>query len=758
MALGRRALIANTATVAVATLVAAGLSTLTAQPAAAVVPSGFTDTAVVTGLASPAAAAFTPAGRLFIAEKSGLIKTYDSLADSTPTTVADLRPQVHNFWDRGMLGLAIDPSYPARPYLYALYAYDAVPGGTHPRWGDQCPSPPGATQQGCLITGRLSRLTLDANHVATTETVLITDWCQQFPSHSTGTVAFGPDGALYVSGGDGASFNYVDYGQTGNPCGDPPLPAGVNLAPPTAEGGALRSQSVRRPAGEPVLLGGTVLRVDPDTGAGLPGNPFAASSDANARRIIAQGLRNPFRFTTRPGTNELWVGDVGWGTWEDVHRIVDATDAVAENFGWPCYEGPARQGGYDSANLNLCESLYAMGPAAHDAPYYAYNHAAKVVPTDPCPTGGSSIAGLTFENGSNYPGAYHGALFFADYSRNCIWAMQAGPNGQPDPSRLVPFVTGAPGPVQLLTGPGGDVFYVAMNSGELRRVRYPTGNRAPTAVASANPASGQAPLAVQFDGTGSSDADGDPISYAWDLDGDGEYDDSAAPQPAATYTATTVVGLRVSDPAGATGTTTVTVAVDQPPQDDPLPVIDAPAAALNWAVGEQIAFSGHATDQQDGPLPASALSWRLTLQHCPAGCHAHVLQTFDGVASGSIFAPDHEYPSHLELTLTATDSTGRTASTTVRLDPRTVTLNFATTPSALRLSVNGALLTTPFSRTVIVGSSNSVSAPITQTAGKWSYSFASWSDGGAATHNLVAPATGGTYTAAYTKCVPKRPC
>ena len=757
-----RAILARAAAVTVGAVVAAGVTALSAaQPVAAdvaAVPAGFTNTAVITGLAAPTAVAFGADGRVFIAEKSGVVKTYDSLADGTPSTVVNLRPAVHDFWDRGLLGLALDPSYPARPYLYVLYTLDAEPGGAFPRWGDQCPNPPGATQNGCLVTGRLSRLTLDAGHAAIAETPLITDWCQQFPSHSVGTIAFGPDGTLYVSGGDGASFNYVDYGQTGNPCGDPPSPAGVSLSPPSAEGGALRSQSVRRPAGEPVTLDGTVLRVDPDTGAGLPGNPFAGSADANARRIIATGLRNPFRFAVRPGTAELWVGDVGWNAWEDIHVVGNAGDATAENFGWPCYEGGARQGGYDSANLDVCESLYAAGPAAHNAPYYAYNHAAKVVPTDPCPTGSSAISGLAFENGGSYPGSYRGALFFSDYSRNCLWAMPAGPTGTPDPSRLVPFVTGAAGPVQVVTGPGGDVFYVAMNSGELHRVSYPTGNRAPTAVATATPSSGNAPLTVQLDGTGSSDPDGDPITYAWDLDGDGSYDDATVARPAHTYAASTVVGLQVRDGAGATGTTTVTIAVDQPPADDPLPVIDSPVAPLLWSVGQQIAVSGHATDRQDGTLPASALSWRLTLQHCPSTCHPHVLQTAAGVASWSFAAPDHEYPSYLELTLTATDSSGRSASTTTRLDPRTVTLTFASVPSGLRLSVGGAVQATPFSRTVIAGSANSVSAPTPQTAGKWAYTFTSWSDGGAATHNIVAPAVNTTYTARYAKCVPNRPC
>ena len=98
-----------------------------------------------------------------------------------------------------------------------------------------------------------------------------------------------------------------------------------------------------------------ILRLDPATGASLPNNPNHASSNANAQRIDAYGLRNPFRFTFRPGTNEVWIGDVGWNTWEEINRITDPT-AASKNFGWPCSEGNP-EAGYQSAGLNICNNL-----------------------------------------------------------------------------------------------------------------------------------------------------------------------------------------------------------------------------------------------------------------------------------------------------------------------------------------------------------------------------------------------------------------
>jgi glucose/arabinose dehydrogenase len=703
-------------------------------------PPGFQESIVFDGLDAPTTVRFARDGRVFVAEKAGIVKVFDSLDDTTPAVFADLRADVHNFWDRGLLGLELDPDFPDKPYVYVLYTRDAVLGGNSPRWGnpegwyDACPTPPGPTENGCVVSGRLARLTADGNMAAGPPQVLIDDWCQQYPSHSVGDLEFGEDGALYVSAGDGASFTFTDWGAAGspvNPCGDPPGPMGATLSPPTAEGGALRSQDVGT-TGDPTGLDGTILRVDPGTGDPLPDNPLSASSDPNARRIVAYGFRNPLRFAVRPGTGELWVGDVGWDRSEEINRVETLT-AATRNFGWPCFEGAARQDAYVSAGLSMCTTL-AAGSVVK--PFYAYDHEEQVQPGESCPTGSSSVSGLAFYPGGTYPG-YAGALFFTDYSRQCIWVMHEGANGLPDPATRKTFLQTDTGPVDLEIGADGNLFYVDHAGGTIRRITYSSDNGAPSAVAQADQTDGSTPLTVHFDGTGSTDPNGDALSYEWDLDGDGVFDDSTDARPTFTYMqggAVRVV-LRVTDSHGASGTDSLVVNAGK---SRPLAAIVSPGPGTTWKVGERIDFSGSASDPEDGLLDASRLTWSLVLQHCPLNCHEHTIQRFPGVADGFFIAPDHEYPSRLELRLTATDSEGLTATQSVSLEPKTVSLSFGSTPRGLQLVAGPSVHQTPFTRTVINGSKVSVDAPSIQTHGAARYRFASWSDGGARSHVITA--------------------
>jgi hypothetical protein len=196
------------------------------------------------------------------------------------------------------------------------------------------------------------------------------------------------------------------------------------------------------------------------------------------------------------------------------------------------------------------------------------------------------------------------------------------------------------------------------------------------------------------------------------------------------------VRLLVTDSQGDTGEATMVIAAGNTP---PTAVIDTPPAGTTWAVQETIAFSGHASDSEEGTLPESALSWSIVLHHCPFACHKHPIQTLSGTASGGFVAPNHGYPSHFELQLTATDARGLQHTTTLQLHPRTRTLTLASDPSGLNLVAGTVSGATPFGTTVIEGSTITVTAPSPQTLGESQYQFASWSDGGAQTHSVVVP-------------------
>ena len=131
---------------------------------ATTLPAGFSQTTAISGLNRPMDVEIAPNGRVFVAERSGIVKTYTNITDTTATVAADLRTQVHNFSARGLISLAVDPAFPANPYIYAYYNLDAKIGGTPPLYGtagatnDSCAKAPGGKDENCIAAVRVSRL------------------------------------------------------------------------------------------------------------------------------------------------------------------------------------------------------------------------------------------------------------------------------------------------------------------------------------------------------------------------------------------------------------------------------------------------------------------------------------------------------------------------------------------------------------------------------------------------------------------------
>ncbi len=438
-------------------------------PDGARLPDGFRDELVVGGLAQPTAVRWLPNGDMLVSEQRGVLSVIAAGGSSSPAVLVDMRTQALNRFQDGLLGLAVDPDFPEQPYVYLAYTHDARLGGEAPLYGrpdensDDCPG----DRNDCPASARLSRFRLDG-FAAGPEQVLVEGWCMSGRNHTIGTIAFAPDGSLYAGGGDGADGLNLDYGQLGvvpNTCADPGV---VPDEPGTSEGGSLRSQDLRTTS-DPTGLEGTIIRVDRATGEALPDNPGASAADANARRVIAYGLRNPFRFTFRPGSDELWIADVGWHRFEELNRLTDPVDGPVPNFGWPCYEGPERQGEFDALEVALCESLYEAEPAELTFPV------ASLARSDPrrgdCADGGVAISALSFYSGTTFPVDLHGALFFGDAQRRCMWVMTADEAGTPDPRTVREFMVGV-APVDAQTGPDGALYYVDYAAGEVRRIVY----------------------------------------------------------------------------------------------------------------------------------------------------------------------------------------------------------------------------------------------------------------------------------------------
>jgi hypothetical protein len=183
----------------------------------------------------------------------------------------------------------------------------------------------------------------------------------------------------------------------------------------------------------------------------------------------------------------------------------------------------------------------------------------------------------------------------------------------------------------------------------------------------------------------------------------------------------------------------------------PAPTIESPTTTDNWAVGDTISLSGSAVDYTGAPIPEADLTWSIRLHHCvpSAGCHIHPVTDIVGQAETTFVAPDHEYPSWLEVELAATDTEG-TGTVSVEVQPTVHSIEFATEPSGLQLLVGSAGGgTAPFSQDLIEGSLVPIVAPTPQTLSGAQWTWSSWSDGGAAAHSYLVPGGPATVSASF---------
>ena len=536
-------------------------------------------------------------------------------------------------------------------------------------------------------------------------------------SHSIGNLKFGPDNMLYVATGDGASYSSVD-----------PL--------------ALRAQDVDR-------LAGKILRVNPANGQGLSTNPFTVCNPtcdltATRSKVWAYGVRNDFRFNFKPGTNVIYSGDVGWDSQEEINVITPGV-----NLGWPCYEGNFQQPGY--AAFALCQSLYGAGGTTFGL--YTWDHSGGTAAA----VGGAFSGDASSVPPNTYKAAYQNTYWFGDYAVNKVTTLKVDAANNLVPGSVQVFSQLADGPVQLETGPDGDIYYLAINAGQLRHIRFVGDNRPPVAVTSStSPLYGPAPLTVNFSSAGTNDPDTGQtaqLTYDWDF-GDGTaHSTQPSPQHQYSTAGNKMATLTVTDPFLLTDTSTQVIQVGNTP---PVATIASPADLSHYDVGDVISFSGSASDLQDGAEPPSQLAWSVVLVHCSdatyTSCHTHPHYSTTG-AGGQFTISDHGDFVYFEIFLTATDAGGLADTKMVTTRANTVDIAFAADRDGAQLIVDGAGQTVPFTRTVPRKSTHVIFAPSPQTLAGGPAYFTAWSDAGAQQHAIVANVTG-TYAATFVDPTP----
>jgi glucose/arabinose dehydrogenase len=507
------------------------------------------DAAPGAGFSVPISMAFLPDGRFFVGEKRGRVYEVRNGVRQADPTVA-IENEVLNANDRGLLGIGVDPNYYVNHYIYLLYTVDPDSNGTE-------------TNNDAF--GRLTRyqvnFTDSASVIPSSRTILMGyNWpngpvsCS--PSHSVGAIRWGHDGSMLIASGDGAQFSAVDAGGLDAPAFQP------GRTDPYEDIGAFRSQYIGS-------LNGKILRLNPATGHGYASNPYATGDlTVPQSKVWVYGVRNPYRFCVRPGTGNtnpavgdpgtLYLGDVGHDSYEEMN----VSQNGGQNFGWPCYEGVSARGDYQSMTPahHGCGSIGTPGnPAQATPPLSHWSHGIPSLSNPPGITGNTSTGGV-FYTSTTYPVPYRSQYFYGDYGQN--WIRVAVVDQNDNLTQVLDFATAADGPVDFAAHPlTGDVYYVAINAQQVRRIRYtgPTGgNNPPVAAVSANPLVGPAPLAVDFSSIGSFDPDNDTLSYSW-LFADGGSSTAANPSHVYAAPGTYVAQLTLSDGQGGVDVEQVTI-------------------------------------------------------------------------------------------------------------------------------------------------------------------------------------------------------
>jgi glucose/arabinose dehydrogenase/peptidoglycan/xylan/chitin deacetylase (PgdA/CDA1 family) len=566
---------------------------------ASALPSGFETQVVASGLNSPTTISFSPDGRIFVAEKNGAVRVIKNgaLLPDPLITISD----VNTYGDRGLIGMAIDPNFSQNGYLYLAYTYENTPGLSFSG----------------IKTSRVIRVTVVGDIAQESSKVVIlgsvggnasTPSCDNYPvtsdciasdapSHTIGGLRFGTDGKLYVATGDGAHFDYPDTR-------------------------SLRAQNLDS-------LAGKVLRINTD-GTAPNDNPFYnGNPNANRSKVYAYGFRNMFRFNFRPSNNSLYGGDVGWSTYEEINKIIPGG-----NYGWPCKEGAViTPGGLGCTAIGAIDPIYVY---AHDT------------------NGAGSVTAGSFPTGSAYPSSYANTYFFGDYAQNWIKTMTVNSSDVPQViSNFGVAADGTNGPVEFVTGPEGNIYFLSIYTGELKKITHTSGNRQPIVSISATPTSGLAPLSINFSSAGTNDPDGNPITYLWNF-GDNSTSTSANPNKVYSINGSYTATLTVFDNQGGQTTKSIKITVGN---QAPIAEIISPTNGSLYNVGQTLTLSGTGIDPETGSLPAGNLSWRVILHH---NTHIHILETHTG-NNVNITAPDHGDPDvYTEIELTVTDSAGLT--------------------------------------------------------------------------------------------------